>query len=215
LQPWGRVLYEKGPPIVALPKWSWPVDLTQYDRLEELRPAEAEALKKYICNYSSERNKKQPQLYAALHRLVRPLEDVIAHTALLKKSHGYVILFLIREVARRDRSFWGWNEEEWVETINARWGDASRESWYTALRSFGGIEQAREQCRDARGVRLIEELWQGLCYGARMLLKNPGFTSITFIEHPQSDKLAKLKRRSLPNGTFSDFPGVSIKFHIT
>jgi len=77
------------------------------------------------------------------------------------------------------------------------------------------MEQAREQCHDARGVRLIEELWQGLCYGARMLLKNPGSTSITFIEHPQSDKLAKLKRRSLPNGTFSDFPGISIKFHIT
>jgi len=112
---------KKENPIVALPKWSWPVDLTQYDRLEELRPAEAEALKKYIRNYASERSKKQPQLYTALHRLVRPLEDVIAHTALLKKSHGYVILFLIREMARRDRSFWGWSEEEWIETINARW----------------------------------------------------------------------------------------------
>ena len=36
---------------------------------------------------------------------------------------------------------------------------------------FGGMEQAKERSRDARGVRWIEESWQDLRYGARMSFK--------------------------------------------
>ena len=42
-----------------------------------------------------------------------------------------------------------------------------------ALRSFGGVERVKEESRDVRGVRYIEELWQDLRYGARLLLKTP------------------------------------------
>jgi MacB-like periplasmic core domain len=43
------------------------------------------------------------------------------------------------------------------------------------------VEQAKELSRDARGLRWLEELWQDLRYGGRMLLKNPGFATIAVI----------------------------------
>src|SRR5262249_46783229 len=46
---------------------------------------------------------------------------------------------------------------------------------YAAIRSFEGVEQAKERSRDARGVRWIEGLLQDLRYGARMLVSNPSF----------------------------------------
>src|SRR5262249_16137428 len=54
------------------------------------------------------------------------------------------------------------------------------EARHAARKTFGGVEQAQERSRDARGVRWIEDLWQDLRYGARMLVKNPAF-SITAI----------------------------------
>ncbi|MCI0352748.1 MAG: ABC transporter permease, partial [Acidobacteriales bacterium] len=61
---------------------------------------------------------------------------------------------------------------------NIRLGMSLEEARHAAHKAFGGMEQAKEQSRDARGVRWIEDLWQDLQYGARTLMKNPGFTLI-------------------------------------
>jgi predicted permease len=46
---------------------------------------------------------------------------------------------------------------------------------------LGGVEQVKEECRDAGGVRFIEELIQDIRYGLRQLQRNPGFTAVAII----------------------------------
>jgi putative ABC transport system permease protein len=62
-----------------------------------------------------------------------------------------------------------------------RGGVPRKEAMRRARVEFGGVERAKEECREARGANLVESLVQDLRYGARMMLRAPGFAIVAVI----------------------------------
>ena len=56
-----------------------------------------------------------------------------------------------------------------------------KEARRRARLEFGGLDQVKEECRDARGVGFIEALIHDLRYSLRTLAKNPAFTTVTVL----------------------------------
>ncbi len=67
-----------------------------------------------------------------------------------------------------------------IEVLGAR-GMSDEEARFAALREFGGVDQRKEECRDARGLHLLESVMQDARYALRALGRTPGFTAIALL----------------------------------
>ncbi|MBZ5495583.1 MAG: ABC transporter permease [Acidobacteriia bacterium] len=61
---------------------------------------------------------------------------------------------------------------------NLRRGMNAEEARRQALIAIGGMDQTKEACREASGIRWIDEFHRDLAFGVRILRKKPGFAAM-------------------------------------
>lgn len=60
-------------------------------------------------------------------------------------------------------------------------GHNPEEARRQAKLALGGPEQVKEECRDARGTRWLEDLLQDFRYAVRTLRQRPGFVAVALL----------------------------------
>jgi predicted permease len=98
----------------------------------------------------------------------------------------YKLPLRLRSLFRKDRVELDLNDELQFHLQNqideyAKQGMNPQEARRAALRSLGGVEQVKEECREACEMNLIENFVRDVRLGLRMLLRNPGFTVLAIV----------------------------------
>ncbi len=190
--------------------WTWPVPVEAYDRAEELTLAEPEFLTVEVP-VRIEGGQGESQSFSAVRRLVQPLEDVFNYIEFRGYKKDSLLVFLLDEMGRRRRSFWGWKDEEWIEIVEHRRYDAYRLiavayllGGFQDLEGFGKRRQVYfrlAQCAftPERFGGMVEEAKEGLAvlgYQKRTLRRVP-LTLAKLLLSTRSGRLRDLTEEAL------------------
>jgi hypothetical protein len=110
-------------PELEIKNWSWPIDVSRYDRRSALTSSEAAFLVEYADSYLRDQHARTPAFDGWIDRLVKPIEDVFEYIRFRPYCRPWTINYILRETKNRGRSIWGWSREEWIDTINRRGND--------------------------------------------------------------------------------------------
>ncbi|MFN8475527.1 MAG: site-specific integrase [Anaerolineae bacterium] len=107
------------PAAMSEQTWHWPVDITAYRRASDLSALEAAELAYLVHRHAVSNGHWAPRSYQVLERLRRPVMDVLALTGADEQTRSTTLTVIVAEMHRRQRAFWGWTSDEWVETLCA------------------------------------------------------------------------------------------------
>jgi predicted permease len=98
----------------------------------------------------------------------------------------YKVPLRLRSLFRKDKTELDLGEELQFHLLsqideNVARGMNPQEARRAALHALGGVEQVKEECREARKMNLIENFVRDLRLGLRMLRRNPGFTVLAIL----------------------------------
>jgi integrase len=95
------------------------IKLDRYNRSVELDAAELKFVSYELVHRVKFSRTRQPDL-SIVHRLVKPLDDVFDYIDFHGPKRQCLLFFLLEEMGRRRKSFWGWADGDWIEVVDSQ-----------------------------------------------------------------------------------------------